>query len=490
MSAINTLYLNTYVLMNVIPVRVQQTLQKLKKTLQHNVEIHVISGGFYVYRASSIYDKVKKKPRKTTEYIGSISKDGTFKPKNVHTTIPISKREIFEYANGVLAYEYIKDIEVLLKKYTPFYRELIAFALVKVLDPKPIRLISSRWEKLDISKSYAVNLSPKHLGEVIHAIGSEVSWWYALYTELAANDDLIFYDLTAIMTYSESIKLAEKGYNAKKDKHDQIGVSLAFSTASNLPIGCEVSYGSERDIKTIKNFLARFPKNNLGLILDRGFASIPLIQELLARGIHYLVPLKKNFKIIPPPPFHWDNAFFYRDRPIMYTVYPTEYGTLYLFKDPLLKGEREATILKNVIKKGFNSQEYEKQCELTGIIPILSDLMMTPPEIFLHYKEREDVELAFEALKNAIDSDKAYLQSPESVRGYFFISLLALRIYFKVLKNLRILNLNQIISVEEVFFELSKVEMIYESNNRKSLAQIPKRAEEIFGYFESDIPMG
>ena len=476
--------------MNIIPVPVQNTLNKMKKILQHNVEIHVINGGFYVYRASSIYDKEKKKPRKTTEYIGSISKDGKFKPKKELTTLPISRREIFEYANGALAYECIKDVEVLLKEYTPFYRELIAFSLVKVLDPKPIRLISSRWEKLDLSKYYNVNLSPKHLGEVIHAIGSEVSWWYALFTDLAANDDLIFYDLTAIMTYSESIKLAEKGYNAQKDKHDQIGVSIAFSTANNLPIGCEVSYGSERDIKTIKNFLARFPKNNLGLILDRGFASVPLIQILQARGIRYLVPLKKNSTLIPQPPFQWDNAFFYRDRPIMYAVSPTEHGTLYLFKDPLLKGEREATLLKKVIKKGFNYQEYEKQCELTGIIPLLSDLMMTPPEIFLHYKEREDVELAFEVLKNAIDSDKTYLQSPESVRGYFFISLLALRIYFKILKKLRILNLNQIISVEEVFFELSKVEMIYDSNNRKSLAQIPKRAADIFGYFESDIPMG
>jgi hypothetical protein len=476
--------------MNVIPVPVQQTLEKLKKSLQHNVEIHVIYGGYYVYRASSYYDKERKKPIKTTIYIGRILKDGTFIPKKERTTISISKREIFEYANGALAYACIKDVEILLQTYTPFYRELTAFSVVKALDPKPIRLISSRWEKLDISKDYPVDLSPKHLGEVLHAIGSEVSWWYSLYAELASDDDLIFYDLTAIMTYSESIKLAEKGYNAQKDKHDQIGVSLAFSTATNLPIGCEASYGSERDIKTIKNFLARFPNNNLGLILDRGFASIPLVQDLIERGIHYLVPLKKNFKLLPSPPIQWTNAFYFRERPIMYATSPTEYGTLYLFKDPRLKGERESTILKKVMKTGFNSQEYERMCEFTGIIPILSDLTMTPPEIYLHYKEREDVELAFDAMKNYIDSDKTYLQSPESVRGYFFISLLALRIYFKVLKKLRILNLNQIISVEEVFFELSKIEMIYDSNNKKSLAQIPKHAEEIFGYFASDIPMG
>ncbi|GAB6286488.1 MAG: hypothetical protein STSR0009_26890 [Methanoregula sp.] len=64
--------------MNVIPVPVQQTLEKLKKSLQHNVEIHVIYGGYYVYRASSYYDKERKKPIKTTIYIGRILKNGTF----------------------------------------------------------------------------------------------------------------------------------------------------------------------------------------------------------------------------------------------------------------------------------------------------------------------------------------------------------------------------------------------------------------------------
>ncbi|MDD5187696.1 MAG: hypothetical protein PHF57_05770, partial [Methanoregula sp.] len=130
--------------MNVIPVPVQQTLEKLKKSLQHNVEIHVIYGGYYVYRASSYYDKERKKPIKTTIYIGRILKDGTFIPKKERTTISISKREIFEYANGALAYACIKDVEILLQTYTPFYRELTAFSVVKALDPKPIRLISSR----------------------------------------------------------------------------------------------------------------------------------------------------------------------------------------------------------------------------------------------------------------------------------------------------------------------------------------------------------
>ena len=473
-----------------IPDKVRHTLQNLRKNLQHNVEIHQIKGGFYVYRASSVYDSQTKKPKKTTHYIGSITPDGIFKPKKKSVSKIVSNREIFEYANGMLAYSYIKDLELLLEKYTPYFKELVTMAIVKALDPKPLRLIASRWEKLDLSNQIDVKLLPKHLGEVLHQIGSEVGWWYDLFAELASDNDLIFYDLTAIITYSESIKLAEKGYNADHDKNEQIGVSMAFSSNTGLPIGCDVSFGSMRDIKTIKNFLNRFKDNDIGLILDRGFSSYSLLNELKKRGIHYLVPLKKNSKFLPKSKIVWDGGFLYRNRGILCTCVNNQYGYLYLYMDPLLKGEKESTLLKNSLKRGLNVDDYQNKCEFSGIIPILSDIAKPPAEIFLLYKEREDVELAFDALKNPIDSDKSYLQSEESVRGYFFISLLALRIYFSVLRKLRILNLNQIISVEEVFFELSKIEIIHDARGTKSFAQIPKRAAKMLSLFTDHIPMG
>jgi hypothetical protein len=43
-------------------------------------------------------------------------------------------------------------------------------------------------------------------------------------------------------------------------------------------------------------------------------------------------------------------------------------------------------------------------------------------------------------------------------RGFFFVSFLAIRVYFKILKRLRERHLTFRISVEEVLFELSKIE--------------------------------
>ena len=40
-------------------------------------------------------------------------------------------------------------------------------------------------------------------------------------------------------------------------------------------------------------------------------------------------------------------------------------------------------------------------------------------------------------MKNELESDKTYLRSDEAIRGYFFVTFLALRIYFKILQRLR-----------------------------------------------------
>jgi len=63
--------------------------------------------------------------------------------------------------------------------------------------------------------------------------------------------------------------------------------------------------------------------------------------------------------------------------------------------------------------------------------------------IFDLYKGREDIELVFDALKNTLDSDKTYMQTTEGVRGYFFVSFLAMRIYFSILKRLREISYQQ-----------------------------------------------
>jgi transposase len=111
-------------------------------------------------------------------------------------------------------------------------------------------------------------------------------------------------------------------------------------------------------------------------------------------------------------------------------------------------------------------------------------------EIFDLYKGREDVELEFDAMKNELESDKTYLRSDDAVRGYFFVTFLALRVYFKILQRLREQGLTTRVAVDEVLFELLKVMKIVERSGREYFAQMPKRARQMCSLFPEALPMG
>ena len=69
---------------------------------------------------------------------------------------------------------------------------------------------------------------------------------------------------------------------------------------------------------------------------------------MLPDGIHYIVPLRKNSTLIDLRWMRWKGSFLYRGRPIRWGTKETEYGTLFAFEDPLLKGEEEQALLRKV----------------------------------------------------------------------------------------------------------------------------------------------
>ncbi len=79
---------------------------------------------------------------------------------------------------------------------------------------------------------------------------------------------------------------------------------------------------------------------------------------------------------------------------------------LYLFEDVKLRAEEE------------ESRKF-------GKIAILSNKDKDGRQIYLMWKDRENIEVAFDALKNELENYKTYLDDDDAVWGYFFISFLS-----------------------------------------------------------------
>ena len=180
------------------PYPVAETFSKLKKDIKGYLQLQFINGSWCVRKSTSKWDKDTNRPIKIQEHLGVIHLDGTFRKKIPRNTISGTSTEIFEYGNCALAYHYLQDIVPILNDLTPFGQEILAFAIIKLIDSQPLKLVSSRWEKFYLSEDIRVSLSPKHISSVLHEIGSQNSLWYKLFSELTMKDDIILYDLSLI----------------------------------------------------------------------------------------------------------------------------------------------------------------------------------------------------------------------------------------------------------------------------------------------------
>jgi len=185
-----------------------------------------------------------------------------------------------------------------------------------------------------------------------------------------------------------------------------------------------------------------FPLKRCVIILDRGFYSIKIVAALLSLGTSFIQPLRRNSKLIDYS-LEPDRLFAYRGRGIKYAVKELQLGgrraRLLLYEDVLLRGEEHSNLIKLRLADGDEEADQpaaEIDERSLGKISILTDLDWGGDRIYGLYKEREDIEQAFDAMKNELENDQSCL-GDDAVSGYFFVSFLSLYLYFRVLEMIR-----------------------------------------------------
>jgi transposase len=146
----------------------------------------------------------------------------------------------------------------------------------------------------------------------------------------------------------------------------------------------------------------------------------------------FIQPLRRNSKIIDYS-IPLKESFVYRDRGIRYGVKKIGSYYLYLYEDVKMKGEEYSNLIEARVKGNKVKIEESR----LGKIPIISNLLMDGDKIYDLYKQRADVEQAFDAMKNDIENDKTYLQDDDSLRRYFFITFVSLYLYFRVMNIIK-----------------------------------------------------
>jgi len=454
----------------------KKELQVLKMKYKKPLEIKKIGKSYYVYTGTTEWDKKEKKRKKISRYLGRMTETG-FKEKDEER---YNARSIYEYGNIKLLYDIItEELEAKLRKTFPMeYEEIIAMGMIRLLKPTPLRLMKSRWEKYYLSKEIEASLSPAIASERLKRIGTDIGGQIEFYKSLMDDSKQLIFDLSCLYSQSMNINLAEKGYNKDKIRIQQINFLLIYSTDKGVPVMIKAMPGSIRELKSLKNIIKELKIKDCVLVLDRGYGSNYLPELMEEKEAKYIVCLQRGFKIIDYET-KMEGVFIYRGRGIRWGKKEKEGKWVYLYEDVKLKSEEETEYIREITEGKRDMSKYEEEKKKFGKFALLSNINKSGEEIYKMYKDREEVELAFDAMKNELENDKIYLLETEGVYGYFFISFISLYLYFRILGMLRESGLIERMSVEEVLHELSKVYLVEYRDGKKRLTEIPKKVEEI-----------
>jgi len=451
----------------------REIVEKAKKQYGQ-VELKNINGRFYLYKVTSKYDPQKKQTRKISgTYIGKVTAQGIIQAKT-------RERTIYEYANAKLLKTLLNDVVENLRTYFPDeWQELAAYSIVRTIRNVPIKYVKEAWDKLYLSDEIEASLSRNTLSDKLRNVGADWDAQHQFFLSLMRDQNVFFYDVSSIFSRSVNLNLAEKGYNKEHQFLDQINFALLFSQERKTPVMLKSMPGSIRDIKSLKAFMTEFPLKDCILVLDRGFQSAPVEEDLVSLDAKFVQPLRRNSKLIDYS-LQTPTLFKYRDRGIKYGRKELKIGdsraTLFLYEDVLLRGEEHSNLIKLKLEHGDQIAIDERSL---GKISILTNLDQSGEKVYCLYKEREDVEQAFDAMKNELENDKSYLGDDDAVRGYFFVSFLSLYLYFRVLELIRSADMVGEVSVEELLFKLSSVYLIKYRSGKERLSEVPSKVQKL-----------
>lgn len=466
---------------------VRAWLEEQRKKGEKCLEIKYIQDKPYVYRSTSVYNKATKSPKKVSTYIGRLTKEHGLIAKGARERrIAGLPRSIHEYGNvALMAEEFHELLWVLREAFPACWQEIVALTFTRVTGYIPLSRVGDTWEKLDNILDISADCDPRTLSRVLTAVGGDRAGQQAVFQYLSSQARQLVYDLSFVFSYSDTVNLAEFGYNAESVWLPQVNIALFSATDTGLPVMIRALPGSVRDVATLLRSMQELNTSRITLVLDRGFVSDQNEKLLIEEKIPFVLPQRRNSTRYLTR-IHLTDHFFYHKRLIHAGKREADGLTLYLFEDADLAVEEQKTLYHLFEEGEIDRETLNKRLKRAGRILILSSIVTEPQEIYEMYKSRNLVENHFAAFKGLIQADKLYLRDATAVFGHLFIGFLCLYLYCQILNRIKQAGLSAHLSPHGLLLKLSKVYAVTSEENRW-ITEVPKKVRQVADKLKLDI---
>lgn len=427
-----------------------------KKQRLKNTEIKKIGNQYYLQKVSSKWDKEKKRSQKVSgEYLGVLTPEGLIPAKKRKVSVDV-KYYSKEYGANMVIRSLTTDIYDMLKKYFPDLADWIYVTCVlRTMHPAASCYLEEQYEKSYLSEVFTdIPMSSSTISRNMKTIGYRRKEIVDFMKEFMPKEDgLIVFDGTSIVSNSDQIHAAQRGYNSHRCFDPQVNLMYAISRVKEklMPVFYKHYPGSIRDVTAFTNLLNEMEAESAIIIGDKGFNSQINIEEIESNNLKYIIPLRRNSTEYSREPLKFadhsgfDGHFEYNDRIIWHHSQKSVDGKyqICVYLDETLRFTESNRYRKTVNKGSDDSVTlegfYQKQLEFGTFVIKTNITDESSTEIYKYYKLREDVEQLFDLYKCSEDNETSGMQSDETLEAWLFLNhistLMCYRIYNLLRKN-------------------------------------------------------
>jgi transposase len=308
----------------------------------------------------------------------------------------------------------------------------------------------------------------------------------SFFSEFNQTEGCILFDGTDIVSYSENIGINKPGKSKKGTYDSLINLMFIFSVEKQLPIYYRILPGNIKDVKSFRLCLDESGIKDAIVIADKGFYSEQNIKLLLEQQLLFIIPLRRDSKLIDYEPAKQGNKkayqcyFKFEERYIWYYQYRSETNQIVVYLDEELKTQEEKDFLNRISScpEEYSLEAFHQKQHQFGTIALLNNIEKTPQQTYEDYKSRGHIETMIDTLKNIVEADHTYMQNEQSLEGWMFINYIALHWYYRIYQLLRKNNLNYKYSPMDLVKHLTEVRKV-KINGQWHLAEITKKTSDL-----------
>lgn len=479
----------------------------VQKFKEPRTEIKQIKGGYYKYQVSYKYNPSKKRTDKITGVLlGKITEDDGFVPSDknkLRTSLETTKVDIKNFGLSHLFFTLLEDEFKTMKTFfpKPICELLFSFAMYRWAYNSPIKRVPNYYSHDFCSQAFSKKkVTDKDISGVLKKIGESrsevVQWMKSLLGEQAGKvENFVMMDSTHVVSKSELMTVNQKGYNPNFDFEKQIRLMYLFSTQMQKPVYYRLVNGNITDISSMKLCVKEMEVDHVIYIADKGFYSKANIKMMKEAKLQYIIPLHRNNALIDFEPlrkadFKKDLSYFmYKGRIVWYYKYKIRRDRFITFLDSRLRAKEEADYVDRIsrLPEKYTKEKFEKKLTTFGTLTFTYHIEAekTSEEIYQAYKQRNEIEIVFDAYKNFLKADLMYMQDRHVTEGWLTANFIAMLAYHKLYVRMRKIKKLEKYAPKDMI-ELSKAIYKLKIKNRWRVSEITKKTNDLFKKIEID----